>query len=48
MVMMVEVKNGYYGYPGKSLLLKNITFSVDKSEIMAVLGKNGTGKTTMP
>lgn len=44
---MVELKNCYYRYPGKKMLLKDISFSLDKNEIMAVLGKNGTGKTTM-
>lgn len=45
--MMVELKNCYYRYPGKNMILENISFSLDKSEIMTILGQNGTGKTTM-
>ena len=45
--MIVEVRNGYYGYPGENLLLKDINFSVEKGKIMTILGQNGVGKTTM-
>lgn len=44
---MIEIKNGYYRYPNKKYILNDITFSLDKGETLTILGKNGTGKTTM-
>ena len=32
---------------GKSLLLKNIKFELEKNKIFTILGKNGTGKSTL-
>jgi iron complex transport system ATP-binding protein len=47
MVMLIEVRNGFFGYPGQDMILKDINFSLKQGEIMAILGQNGTGKTTM-
>lgn len=44
---MIEVRNGYYGYPGQEMILKDINFSLEKGKVMTILGKNGIGKTTM-
>ena len=42
---MLEVKNLNAGY-GHVQILRNISFSVDDGEVIAVLGSNGAGKTT--
>ncbi|WP_455717877.1 ABC transporter ATP-binding protein [Anaerosporobacter sp.] len=44
---MIRAKNLTFSYDGKSDVFKNISFHVPKGEIMAVLGANGVGKTTM-
>lgn len=44
---MIEIKNGYYKYPNKDYILNNISFALNKGETLTILGKNGTGKTTM-
>ena len=44
--MKFEVKNGYFGY-GKQNVLQNVSFSVEGNEVLAILGSNGVGKTTL-
>ncbi len=44
--MIFAVKDGNFGY-NKRQILHNINFSVEKGEIMSVLGPNGVGKTTL-
>ena len=44
---MIEVKNLSYSYTAGHSLLKNISFSIDNGEVLAVAGRNGTGKTTI-
>lgn len=44
--MIFSVKNGSFGY-GKTPILNNICFSLKQKEILAVLGPNGVGKTTL-
>ena len=41
-----EVKDGCFGYPHGRQVLKHISFSVSKGEMLAILGPNGAGKTT--
>lgn len=41
-----EVKNLNIGY-GSHILAKDLTFSLEKGEIMSVLGPNGVGKSTL-
>lgn len=43
---VVEVRNIYKKFK-KSSVLKNITFTVNKGEILGILGKNGAGKSTL-
>ncbi|MBE0685369.1 MAG: ABC transporter ATP-binding protein, partial [Anaerolineaceae bacterium] len=44
---MIELKNIQFHYdPGKSIL-NDLTLSVEKGSITAILGPNGTGKTTL-
>ena len=44
MLLRVQGLNFSYGY---DFVLKDINFSVDKNEIVAVVGPNGSGKTTL-
>lgn len=44
--MILEVKNGNFGY-GNRKVLNNVNFNVEDGEILAVLGSNGVGKTTL-
>lgn len=44
---MIKAENLTFSYDGKKNVFENISFHVPKGEIMAVLGANGVGKTTM-
>ena len=44
--MIFEVKNGCFGYQ-KAEILKNVSFHVSSGEVLAILGSNGVGKTTL-
>lgn len=44
---MLEVQNASARYPGGPWLFRNLTLSLVDGEICAVLGPNGTGKTTL-
>lgn len=44
--MKFEVVNGNFGY-GSAQVLHRISFSLEGNELMAVLGPNGVGKTTL-
>lgn len=46
-VLILTVENGSFAYPKGSQIFKDINFSVNSGEILAVLGPNGAGKTTM-
>ena len=43
---LLECKNLYKSYDEKQLL-KNINLKIPKGKIIGLLGKNGTGKTTL-
>ena len=43
---MLEAKN-LYSYYGKSPVLQDVSFLLGKGELLAVLGRNGVGKTTL-
>lgn len=45
--MIFEVLDGGFAYPHGRQVLKNISFSVGKGEMLAILGPNGAGKTTL-
>ncbi len=44
--MKLQINNLYGGY-GKSDILKGISFSVNTGEILYIVGKNGSGKSTI-
>lgn len=43
---MIEVSN-LYSYYGKSPVLQDVSFTLNKGELLSVLGRNGVGKTTL-
>ena len=45
--MNFEVRSGSFNYSSKKEILKDISFSLEGPEIIAVLGSNGAGKTTL-
>ena len=44
--MTLSVSNGSFSY-GQRQVLKNISFTVETGEVLAILGPNGIGKTTL-
>lgn len=44
--MILEIKNLSFKYSKKEVL-KEVSFKIDKEEIICLLGKNGVGKTTL-
>ncbi len=44
--MILTAHGVKFHYPGRPVL-ENISFSVEKGEVLAILGTNGTGKTTL-
>ena len=47
MSYVIDVKSGCFSYNTGNEVLKNITFSLDKGKVMAIMGPNGIGKTTL-
>jgi energy-coupling factor transport system ATP-binding protein len=48
MEQIIKVENLTYAYPtSKDFVLKNISFTVKKGEVLAVIGPNGAGKSTL-
>lgn len=45
--MIIEVKNAAYCYHETDKIFENTSFSVNKGEILSILGPNGCGKTTL-
>lgn len=47
-IQKIEFKNVYFKYPGcKNYILKNISFKINKGEHISIVGKNGSGKSTI-
>jgi len=44
---LVEVKDLSFGYKSDKILFKNITFALSRGETIGIIGKNGTGKSTL-
>ena len=45
--MILEVQNGCFGYPKQPEILKDISLTLNPGRILAILGPNGIGKTTL-
>jgi iron complex transport system ATP-binding protein len=45
--MFLEVENGCFSYQNGSKVLQDITFVLQEGEILAIMGPNGIGKTTL-
>jgi iron complex transport system ATP-binding protein len=45
--MMLDVKNAEFSYDEKRNVFEGINFSIQKSDILCILGPNGSGKTTL-
>ncbi len=44
--MILQVKNLSGGY-GKKIICKNISFNIEKKDVVCIVGPNGSGKTTL-
>ncbi|MBI4863791.1 MAG: ATP-binding cassette domain-containing protein [Candidatus Riflebacteria bacterium] len=44
---LVEVRDLTFSYPGSEPLIRKLSFTVDRGDRLAVVGKNGKGKTTL-
>lgn len=44
--MILKIENASFGY-GKDNILKNVSLTAEKGELVAILGPNGAGKTTL-
>ena len=45
--MMMEIKNVSFGYRGKQTVFKDFSLSLEEGGVYGLLGKNGTGKSTL-
>lgn len=45
--MIFEVRNGGFGYKNHTPVLQDISFKLEEGEVLAILGPNGVGKTTL-
>lgn len=43
----IEVSNLFFGYEKKDLVLRSVSFTVQKGEFLGVIGPNGGGKSTL-
>lgn len=44
---LLEIENLTYSYDGEQNALENVSFTVSKGEFLSILGKNGSGKSTI-
>lgn len=46
-IKLLEIKNLSFRFPGRSLLLKDISLNIKKGEITSLIGESGCGKSTL-
>lgn len=44
---IMEMENASFSYSGKEKIFQDINLSINKGEVLCILGPNGTGKTTL-
>ena len=44
---MISIKDVYFKYKDSNVILDNLNFDIYKGEIVAIVGKNGSGKSTI-
>lgn len=47
MCIKFKIKNATFSYDGKRTIFENISFSIEKGDILCILGQNGCGKSTL-
>ena len=45
--VLLEVKDLSFGYTKENILFENVNFTLKKGEVLAIIGKNGKGKSTL-
>lgn len=45
--MLLTVNHAAFSYDSLHMILKNITFQLDKKSFVGILGPNGIGKSTL-
>ena len=43
---MIELENVGFAYPAQGSTIRDLSFTVDQGEFVAILGANGAGKTS--
>lgn len=44
---VIQAENVFFGYPGRKALIKDFSFTIQRGDKIAIVGQNGTGKTTL-
>lgn len=44
---IMDIKNAEFSYNGKKSIFQNVNISIEKGDVLCILGPNGTGKSTL-
>jgi iron complex transport system ATP-binding protein len=47
MSKILDIKNAEFSYNGKKSIFRNVNISVNRGDVLCILGPNGTGKSTL-